>query len=98
MKIALAVGAAVFTTLLGAPLTHATPLDPHIPSIAQGNCPGVRGGFGMFYCDGEHYPDGTYWHQIVDYNSAASGSMTCVVDNGSILPPLAPPGGCGGAA
>jgi hypothetical protein len=89
--------AAALCGLLGAAATaHADPLDPHVPDITRNHCPGGRGGFGTFWCDGEHYPDGSYWHQTAEYNSVAAGRMTCVIDNGSILPPVAPSGSCGG--
>nr|WP_246541046.1 hypothetical protein [Mycobacterium spongiae] len=72
-----------------------------MPNSSQGWCPGGgNGGFtGLGYCDGIRYPDGSYWHQV-RFEVPFAGSqltLTCVVDNGSILPPLAPPGGCGGA-
>jgi hypothetical protein len=50
------------------------------------------------YCDGERYPDGSYWHVI--NAPVVRMRMDGVIDlncNGSPVPPLAPPGGCGGA-
>jgi len=73
--------------------------DPKIPDPIMFWCMG--GGAGNLllgqpgYCDGEHYPDGSYWHVI--NAPVVRMRMDCVIDNGSPLPPLAPPGGCGGA-
>ena len=73
--------------------------DPRIPNPIMFWCMG--GGAGNLllgqpgYCDGEHYPDGSYWHVI--NAPVVRMRMDCVIDNGSPLPPLAPPGGCGGA-
>jgi hypothetical protein len=75
--------------------------DPHYPDKQHGNCVGGSGGaFGMGWCDGEHYADGSYWHQIVWGNQYGSGGQKpqCVIDNGTPQPPAAPPGGCGGNA
>lgn len=51
------------TTIVFAPVAHAGP-DPHIPNPQTGYCPGGSMGSPIWfgYCDGEHYPDGTYWH------------------------------------
>jgi hypothetical protein len=73
--------------------------DPKIPDPIMFWCMG--GGAGNLllgqpgYCDGQHYPDGSYWHVI--NAPVVRMRMDCVIDNGSPLPPLAPPGGCGGA-
>ncbi|MFY2860195.1 hypothetical protein ACOJVU_10470 [Mycobacterium sp. THU-M104] len=90
---------------------HAAP-DPHMPDPLRGYCPG--GGVGNVlmggYCDGEHYPDGSYWHKLMaggayslpimlpGQSEPADLGMSCVVDpdNGPVPQP-APPGGCGGA-
>lgn len=72
-------------------------MDPHYPDKMHGNCAGGSGGaFGFGWCDGAHYPDGSYWHQIV--GSQAWGTKpTCVIDTDTGQQP-APPGGCGGAS
>ena len=42
----------------------ADPPDPHQPDMTKGYCPGGRWGWGQLaVCDGEKYPDGSYWHQ-----------------------------------
>jgi hypothetical protein len=79
--------------------------DPHIPDPLHDHCLGGRVGSLMQdgYCDGEPYPDGSYWH-ITQYGDATvdhpSGWMAlakeCVVPDGAGTQP-APPGGCGGA-
>lgn len=87
--------------------TAAAGPDPHIPDPMHNYCPG--GGMGSMlwlgYCDGERYPDGSYWHQVqnglpmIDHPAGFFGvPMECVVDNGTPVPAPAPPGGCGGAA
>lgn len=79
--------------------------DPHLPDPLHDHCAGGRVGSLMSdgYCDGEAYPDGSYWH-AVQYGAATvehpSGWMAlskeCVVHDGSGTRP-APSGGCGGA-
>lgn len=90
------VAIATATTGLAAPAADAdpNPLDPHVPNITMNNCPGGRGGFGIFFCDGMPYPDGSYWHQVIGANSAV-GDLQCVVPGG-VSPAPAPPGSCGG--
>lgn len=40
------------------------PEDPHKPDMTKGYCPGGRWGWGnLAVCDGEKYPDGSFWHQ-----------------------------------
>lgn len=104
-RLTVAVGALVIagSALFGAPTAHADP-DPHIPDPQTSYCPG--GGMGSMiwygYCDGEHYPDGTYWHWFqqgiptIGHPAGLLGQpMECVVDNGTPMPPPAPPDGCG---
>lgn len=98
----LVAGAAAAAAVLFSWPAHADPpppwADPHFPDKQHGSCAGGTGGaFGFGWCDGEHYPDGTYWHQIVWGNQYGSGGQTpvCVRDDGSPQPPPAP-GGCGG--
>lgn len=78
--------------------------NPHYPDMTHGSCAGGNGGgFGVGYCDGEHYPDGSYWHQTYSWNTYG-GTLSfdqpeCVVDpDGGPLPQPAPPGGCDGNA
>lgn len=100
--------AAVFGAVLAiltAATAHAAP-DPHIPDPKNDYCPGGGAGSMIYlgYCDGTKYPDGSYWHwfqngvPLIGKPSGLGGSpgLVCVVDNGSPVPPLAPPGGCGG--
>ncbi len=90
-------------------VAHAGP-DPHMPDPLNGYCPG--GGAGNVfegYCDGLHYPDGSYWHKL-NYGATSFPflmpgqtqpmqlGLSCVVDpDGGPVPQPAPPGGCGGA-
>ena len=72
--------------------------DPHLPNLQFGYCPGGQGAFSSYqWCDGQRYPDGSFWHQFLDATIGQHFTLTCVVDNGSPLPPPAPPGGCAGA-
>lgn len=69
--------------------------DPHIPDRSHGSCPGGTGGFGVGWCDGIPYPDGTYWHQITwsgQYSGSGGGKPVCMGPDHN----PAPPGGCGG--
>lgn len=97
-----AVAIAILATVAAAPTTaHADP-DRHIPDLSAGYCPGGKQGryhspTGHGYCDGMHYPDGSYWHMI-QLNYAGPPSMQCVINpDGGYAPRPAPPGGCGGA-
>ncbi len=71
------------------------PYFPLPPSWCPGNPPGVltASGYGG-YCEGNTFPDGTRW------NAYAVGLLwqpvRCIIPDGSMFPPLAPPGGCGG--
>jgi hypothetical protein len=39
-------------------------LDPHIPNGGALWCQGGMGNVALIpYCDGLHYPDGSFWHQ-----------------------------------
>jgi hypothetical protein len=72
-------------------------LDPFVPDPpfwCPGNGPGLSAsGYGG-YCEGKTFPDGTrlnvfrigYWWQPI----------RCIIPDGSMNPPLAGPGGCGG--
>jgi hypothetical protein len=81
--------------------------DPHIPDPLHDHCLGGRMGSLTQdgYCDGEPYPDGSYWH-LTQYGSptvdSPNGWMSlakeCVVHDGGAGTQPAPPGGCGGAA
>lgn len=52
------------TAVAFAPLAHADGPDPHIPNGAALWCQGGLGNIAMVpYCDGQHYPDGSFWHQ-----------------------------------
>ncbi len=94
----------VLATYFGAVASAEPPpgQDPHMPNVTIGYCPGGQGGFMTAkWCDGEKYPDGSYWHQLIMTSSLAGPvfQLDCVVfnpENGPIPQP-APPGGCGGA-
>jgi hypothetical protein len=52
---------AVFSNVLA--VAHADP-DPHMPNGKALWCQGGLGNDAMIpYCDGEHFPDGSFWHQ-----------------------------------
>lgn len=80
--------------LLVAPPSHAEPAapwsDPHFPDPMHHSCAGGMGGFIVGFCDGEHYADGTYWHQL---SGSGWGSTPECLLNGA----PAPVGGCDGA-
>ena len=100
-------GTAVFgltLMVLLAPFAHAdpqNPQDPHQPDLPKNYCPGGQWGFGRTrVCDGDKYPDGSYWHQWMGGNgwSGPTWRYDCVGDSGNnIFPAPPPPGGCDGA-
>jgi hypothetical protein len=73
--------------------------DPHIPwppIWCPGNGPGISAsGYGG-YCEGVSYPDGSRWN--IYRIGAWWQPMRCIIPDGSMSPPLAGPGGCGGVA
>lgn len=77
--------------------------NPNTPNIGIGYCPGGQGGFMQIkWCDGDHYVDDSYWHQIATNGTEWTGPefrMECVVFNpaNGPFPAPAPPGGCDGA-
>jgi hypothetical protein len=95
-----------------AAVASADPPDPHQPDLTQNYCPGaqwsfdLQGPYNTQVCDGEKYPDGSYWHQWKHYASD-SGVYSwyppewhhdCVGDSGNnAFPAPPPPGGCAGA-
>lgn len=95
---AMAVGALAATGTLWATteakadpvVIYTNPLDVHVPNIRAAWCPGGRGGFIVYYCDGRPYADGTQFH----YDTAVG--LRCVIVTGEMNPPDALPGGCGG--
>jgi hypothetical protein len=72
--------------------------DAHMPNSMMGYCPGGGfGGVGTGYCDGTKYPDGSYWHQVRIPAPFVGNTLNldCVIDDGSPIPPPAPPPGSG---
>lgn len=63
-RIAAAIGLAA-TALFGAAEGHADDgPDPHMPNGGALWCQGGMGNVAMIpYCDGQQYPDGSFWHQ-----------------------------------
>ncbi|KAA1429687.1 hypothetical protein [Mycolicibacter arupensis] len=61
MRVALIRTIAAITVALGTAIASA---EPHIPNPSTGDCAGGSMGspIWMGFCDGEHYPDGSYWH------------------------------------
>ena len=52
------------------------------------------------YCDGATFPDGTKWHTdnfAAPFVGRVWNPIVCVVADAPAPPPLAGPGGCGGA-
>lgn len=107
MKPLLTLAATVSALALAGTATAEEP-DPHTPNMLAMYCPGGGMGsafYGLGYCDGVPYQDGSYWH-IIQYgvplmthpNGLLAPPMQCVVNpDGAIMPEPAPPGGCGGA-
>jgi hypothetical protein len=79
-------------------VASADPPDPHQPDLTKGYCPGGRWGFGdLSVCDGEKYPDGSFWHQWVNTYYLGPQSRYDCVGGDEPLPGPPPPGGCNGA-
>jgi hypothetical protein len=76
--------------------------DPYFPILSAGYCAGGKVEWnnspdGYSFCDGKHFPDGSYWHSI-QYDFPNTPSMQCVINSGDRLRPRpAPPGSCNGA-
>jgi len=49
--------------VLSSAIATADPPDPHQPDMTKGYCPGGRWVTAIWPCDGEKYPDGSFWHQ-----------------------------------
>nr|WP_075234978.1 hypothetical protein [Mycobacterium colombiense] len=89
-----------FTTVLvsSVPVASADPPDPHTPDITKSYCPGGQWGYGSLgVCDGEKYPDGSYWHQWLRTNIGGPRFHYDCVGGDEPLPGPPPPGGCDGA-
>lgn len=87
------------TGLLWAGDAEAMP-DPYWP-VPPVWCPGggTQTGWGGF-CNGKVFPDGTQWHTdnfVAPFVGRVWNPIVCVVANTPAPPPLAGPGGCGGA-
>lgn len=77
------------------PAPQPVQLDPYVPNPPTW-CPGGGGGSGWGgYCEGKTFKDGTRLnlHRI----GWAWQPLRCIIPDGSPFPPLAGPGGCGGA-
>jgi hypothetical protein len=81
-----------------AAVASADPPDPHQPELTRNWCPGGQWGFSSLrVCDGEKYPDGSYWHQWMGANKLDSSWHYDCVGGDEPLPAPPPPGGCAGA-
>ncbi|HTQ18478.1 hypothetical protein [Mycobacterium sp.] len=79
-------------------VASADPPDPHQPDMTKGFCPGGRWGYGnLAVCDGDKYPDGSFWHQWMKTWIAGPQFYYDCVGGDEPLPGPPPPGGCNGA-
>jgi hypothetical protein len=63
--------------VLSTAVASADPPDPHQPDMTKGYCPGGRWGYGsLAVCDGDKYPDGSFWHQWMKTWIAGPSSTT----------------------
>lgn len=78
---------------------HADPSQK--PNLTTGDCPGGKGGIlAVAWCNGEKFPDGSYWHNVAMTGGTFATprfEMNCVIDDAFPSGTPAPPGGCGGA-
>jgi Spy/CpxP family protein refolding chaperone len=64
-RLGLAVLGCAAAIVCSAAVASADPPDPHQPDLPKNFCPGGQWDFGRLrVCDGEKYPDGSYWHQV----------------------------------
>ena len=90
--------AATAAILSSAGVAGADPDDPHKPDITHSFCPGGQWGYGRLgVCDGDKYPDGSYWHQWMQTNIGGPRFHYDCVAGDEPLPAPPPPGGCQGA-
>lgn len=94
------VGAIAAAGILFGPAEAKAEPDPFFP-IPPVWCPGggTMTGWGG-YCDGRPFPDGTKWHMdsfVAPFVGRVWNPIVCVVHPAPAPPPLAGPGGCGGA-
>ena len=83
---------AVSTAIAGA-----DPPDPHQPDMTKGVCPGGRWGYGnLAVCDGEKYPDGSFWHQWMKTWMVGLQFYYDCVGGDEPLPGPPSPSGCDG--
>lgn len=82
------------------------PPGPHIPDMNNNYCPGRDWAIPNYRkCDGEPYPDGSFWHQEVfrdtDWDGVPMGPWRghtwCASDFGNFFAQPSIPGGCDGA-
>jgi len=72
--------------------------DPHQPDMTKGFCPGGRWGYhSLGVCDGEKYPDGSFWHQWMKRWVVGPQFYYDCVGGDEPLPGPPPPGGCAGS-
>ncbi|WP_133164977.1 hypothetical protein [Mycolicibacter virginiensis] len=87
------------TALVFAGVAQADPAQK--PNLTTGDCPGGKGGMlAVAWCNGEKFPDGSYWHNVAMTGGTFATprfEMNCVIDDAFPSGTLAPPGGCGGA-
>ena len=87
------------TMLLFSGAAHGDPSQK--PNLATGDCPGGTGGIlAVAWCNGEMFPDGSYWHNVAMTGGTFATprfEMNCVINDAFPSGTPAPPGGCGGA-
>ena len=97
-RVGVAVMACAAALVLFSPVASADAPDPHQPDMTKGYCPGGRWGWGRLgVCDGEKYPDGSFWHQWMKTWIVGPQFYYDCVGGDEPLPGPPPPGGCAGA-
>ena len=94
-----AVAATATTTFLFAGTAYADP--SHKPNLTTSDCPGGKGGIlAVAWCNGEKFPDGSYWHNVAMTGGTFATpryETNCVIDDAFPSGTPAPPRGCAGA-
>ena len=98
LRLCVALLGAAAASVSSAAVASADPPDPHMPDMTKSYCEGGQWGWGSLgVCDGEKYPDGSYWHQWMKTYIAGPKWYYDCVGGDEPLPGPPPPGGCDGA-
>jgi hypothetical protein len=101
-NVKLGIAAATAVSAASLLFSGAASADPsQKPNLTASDCPGGKGGIlAVAWCNGEKFPDGSYWHNVAMTGGTFATphfEMNCVIDDAFPSGTRAPPGGYGGA-